>query len=232
MHIGILYNTFVCQIAGLVSLVVFFQLRKLRKAKKAFYGKGLDYFLLSFGILWILVGLRVFFVWLSRRDLEMFLWNYFTGPLTYLHILPLAFYFGWSFFDKKIIRVFFEVFFSLTILLSVFTLIKYGSLAGELTFWGTKPIANQVTHKIFVYGVFLPIFFSILIEFIRRLLKWRASLNIIEKRLFGISFGLLIYALIGILDGLAIVKGVSLLLVRIGIMVSVLVIYFFATEQT
>lgn len=231
MYVGMLYNTFVCCVTGLSALVVFWQIRKIRKIKKREYNQGLDYFLLLLGLLWVLVGIRIFFVWLGQSDLEMFMWDWITGPLTYIHIAPIFFYFGWAFFKNKKVRFLFEGFFISMILLTVLSLFLYGSTPGEVTPWGTKPIANIITHKIFTYAIFLPALICIIGDLFKRLRNWKRTRNPIEQQLFGFDFGFLIYALIAVFDGLAIAKGWTLLLVRIGIMISPLVIYLFAAEK-
>jgi len=88
----------------------------------------------------------------------MLIWNWFTGPMTYIHIAPAAFYFGWSLFAKRRSRILFIVSLNLGILLSLFTFYKYGSIPGVMTYWGTKPVANRLTQKVFLCAVFFLLF--------------------------------------------------------------------------
>lgn len=229
MYVGMLYNTFVCLVTGFTALVVFWLLQKIRREKKREYSEGLDYFSLLLGLIWILVGARIFFAWLNRPDLDAFVFQWFTGPLTYIHIIPLFYYFGWSFFRTKKSQLLFGGFFTLMSLLTVFTLFRYGFTPGEVTYWGTDPIPNVLTNKLFTYGVFLPAFLFIITDFIRRLRNWRRTGDPVERQLFGFTFGLLIYALIGIFDALAIAQGWLMLLSRIGIMLAPLIFYLSAT---
>lgn len=232
MYTGALYNSFVTSITGIVSLTVFFQLQKLRKKKETRYSKGIDYFLLLYGLLWILVALRIFFDWLGRLDLDMFIWNWFTGPMTYIHIIPGVFYFGWSLFKRKTYHHLFIGLLIFGIFLSIYTFFKYGSIPGMLTYWGTKPVANKLTQKVFISGVFFPILLTILTDFSRRLKNWIKTKNAIEKQLLGFSLAFLIYASVAIFDALAIARGWTLLLIRIGIMLSALIFYLSATVET
>lgn len=232
MYVGMLYNTFVCLVSGITSLVVFLLLRKTRKKKKREYSEGLDYFVLLLGLLWVFVGLRIFFAWLDKPDLDLFVFRWFSGPLTYLHLIPLFYYFGWSLFKNKKIRLLSNIFFTSVALLTVFTFFKYGLMPGEVTYWGTDPIPNPLTNKLFVYGLFLPTFLFIIIDFIRRLRAWRRTGDPTERQLFGFTFGLSIYALIGVFDALAAVQDWRLLLFRIGIMVAPLIFYLSATWET
>lgn len=229
MYTGMLYNTIVCFIIGLANLIAFWLLRGIRKKQKVKYSEGIDYFVLLLGTLWILVGIRIFFAYLERPDLDMFMWNWFTGPMTYLHLIPLFIYFGWSFFGNSKVRILFGGFFTLVILFTVFTLFRYGSTPGEVTFFGTKPVANDLTHKIFTFGIFFPIITCMIIDFIKRLRDWIKNKGSLEKQLFGFSSAALLYGLIAVFDGLALVKGWALFLVRIGIMVSALIFYLSAS---
>lgn len=229
MSIGILYNTFVCLVIGIAGLVVFFLLQKNRKKMEKKYSQGLDYFSLLLGLLWIFVGLRNFFAWLNLPDLDIFVFRWFSGPLTYLHLIPLFYYFGWSFFRNTKIRFLFNCISTLLVLFVVFTFFNYGFSPGELTSWGTDPEPNSLTNQLFIFSLFLPVFVFMVIEFIRRLRNWRRTRDVIERQLFGFSSGFLIYAVMGIFDALGIVQGWLVLLIRIGVMFAPLTFYFFAT---
>lgn len=229
MYTGMLYNTFVCLVTGFTSLMVFWLLRKIRKQRRKEYSQGLDYFLLFLGLLWILVGTRIFFAWSGRRDLDVFIFRWFTGPLTYIHLIPLFYYFGWSLFKDKKIRLLFSGFFTVIALATVFTLFRYGLDPGELTYWGTDPIPNSLTNKLFTYGLFFPAFLLITVELVRRFRSWRRAGDPTERELFGFASGLLTYALIGVFDALAAAQGWIMLLLRIGIMLAPLIFYLSAT---
>ena len=229
MSVGILYNTFVCLVIGITSLVVFFLLQETRKKRVKQYSQGLDYFSLLLGLLWIFVGLRNFFAWLNFLDLDVFVFRWFSGPLTYIHLIPLLYYFGWSFFKNKKIRLLFNWISTLLVLFVVFTFFRYGFNPGELTSWGTDPEPNSLTNKLFIFSLFLPVFVFMIIEFIRRLRNWRRTGDAMERQLFGFSSGFLIYAITGIFDALGVIEGWLVLLVRIGIMFAPLTFYFFAT---
>ncbi|MBM3250964.1 MAG: hypothetical protein FJZ07_01900 [Candidatus Nealsonbacteria bacterium] len=232
MYTGALYNSFVTFIAGIVSLIVFFQLGRLRKKREIRYSRGVDYFLLLYGLLWIFVGIRVFFDWLGLLDLDMFIWDWFTGPMTYIHIVPGFFYFAWSLFKRKGARYLFIGSLIFGTILCLYTFFRYGSIPGELTYWGTKPVANELTQKVFILSVFLPILLAILTDFFRRLKRWLKTKNIVEKQIFGFNAAFLIYASIAIFDALALAPGWKLLLVRIGVMISALIFYLSANIET
>ncbi len=226
-----LYNIFVCFVAGFSGLVVFAKIINVRKEKSVPYSRGVDYFLLSFGILWILVGIRILFVWLGYPNLDRAMWHYIVGPLTYIHILPLFYFYGFLFFKKNQHRIAFTGVFSFFTILAVAALFIYGFELAETTHWGTKYNANDLTHKIFIYGMFVPSLLCIFVEMFRRIKIYKKEKMFDDKQLLGINSALLIYALVAVFDGLAIASGWTLLLVRIGIMVSALVIYFFITEE-
>lgn len=232
MSIGVLYNTFVCFISGFFSLLVFARLRALRKEKEKEYSKGLDYFPLLLGLLWFFVGLRTFFVWLNVLEIDDFIFRWFTGPLTYIHLIPLFYYFGWSFFSqRKTYRLVFEWAFSILVFLTLFGFFKFGFTQGEVGYAGTDPTPNDFSNNIFTYGIFFPIFICIIIEFVRRFRKWRKTKDKTERQLFGFSTGFLVYALMGIFDALGIAQGWFILLVRIGIMIAPLIFYLSATWE-
>ena len=91
-----------------------------RKEMVKKYSQGLDYFSLLLGLLWIFVGLRNLFAWLNLPDLDVFVFRWFSGPLTYLHLIPLFYYFGWSFFRNTKVRLLFNWISTLLVLLVVF----------------------------------------------------------------------------------------------------------------
>lgn len=229
MNVGILYNTFVCLVIGITSLAVFFLLQENRKKRAKQYSQGLDYFSLLLGLLWFFVGLRNFFAWLNLLDLDVFVFRWFSGPLTYLHLIPLFYYFGWSFIKNKKARFLFNTLSTFVVLIVVSTFFIYGFSSGKMTFWGTDPEPNSLTNKLFIFCLFLPVFLLMIIEFIRRLRNWRRTKDPVERQLFGFNLGLLIYAIIGIFDALGVVEGWLVLLVRIGIMFAPLTFYFFAS---
>jgi len=229
MNVGILYNTFVCLVIGIASLVVFFLLQEARKKRVKQYSQGLDYFSLLLGFLWIFVGLRNFFAWLNLMTLDMFVFRWFSGPLTYLHLIPLFYYFGWSFFKNKKVRFLFNTLSTAMVLIVVLTFFIYGFSFGKMTSWGTDPEPNSLTNKLFIFCLFLPVFLLMIIEFIRRLRNWKRTRDPMEKQLFGFNLGLLIYAIMGIFDALGIIEGWLVLLVRIGVMFAPLTFYFFAS---
>lgn len=162
----------------------------------------------------------------------MFIWNWFTGPMTYIHIIPGVFYFGWSLFKRKTYRHLFITSILCGIFLSVYTFFKYGSIPGILTYWGTKPVANELTQKVFICSVFFPVLLAIFTDFFRRLKNWIKTKSAVEKQLFGFGLAFLIYASTAIFDALAIARGWTLLLIRIGIMLSALIFYLSATIET
>ncbi len=232
MNTGIIYNIMVCFMAGGSGLLVAFNLFKIRKEKRIFWSKGLDYFLLLFGMLWILVGVRNIFFLAGYQEIDSAMWGYVVGPLTYLHILPLFYFYSWSFFRRKNEhRILFYSFFSVTTALAIIFLFINGFELSEMTRWGTKYDANAITHNIFTYGIFIPSIFFVSYEIRRRIITWRATNSFYEKQLLAFNIGILLYAIVAVFDGLALAKGATLLLVRVGIMISALIIYYFATED-
>ena len=230
MFVGVLYNTVVCFIITIVSLLVFKHLRAMRKEKPRIYSEGLDYFCLTLGLLWFFVGLRTFFVWLGYLGLDEFIFKWFSGPLTYFHIIPLFFYFGWSFFkDKRTISTSFGLLFTVLTIAVIFTFYQYGFTRGEVTYGGTDFTPNERTNKLFTYGIFLPLLVCMIVEFLKRVGEWRRTKDITQRQLFGFSVGFLIYALMGIFDALGIAQDWLILLVRIGVMLSPLTFYIFTT---
>jgi len=218
--------------AGGSGLLVAFNLFKIRKEKRVFWSKGLDYFLLLFGMLWILVGVRNIFFLAGYQEMDKIMWGLVVGPLTYFHILPLFYFYGWSFFRRKnIYRFLFYALFSIITALAIIILFINGFELAEMTRWGTKYDANPITHNIFTYGIFIPALLCVSYEIRRRIHTWRATNSFYEKQLLAFNIGILLYAVVAVFDGLAIAKGATLLLVRVGIMVSALIIYYFATEE-
>ena len=232
MYVGMLVNVIVCFIVGIANLAAFWMLRGIRKKQKLKYSQGIDYFVLFLGLLWPLVGIRIFFAYLGRPDLDIFMWKWFTGPMTYLHPLPLFAYFSWLFFRNSKIRFLFNSFFVLTTLFTIFTFFKYGFTVGEITFFGTKPVSNDLTHKIFTFGIFLPLITCAIIDFFKRLRSWIKNKDLLGKQLFGFSIAILLYGTVGAFEGLSLVKGWTMLLTRLVIMVSALVFYLSASEKT
>lgn len=232
MRTGMLYHSFVCFVSGLVSLTVFWQLRKIRKKKEVRYHQALDYFALFLSLQWISLGIRIFFGWLDMPELDRLTFKWFTGPLAYFHLLPGFYYFGWSFFkNNKKIRLLFNGFFTCTTLLTVFTLYKYGFEVPELTYWGNNIIPNRTTNQIFTYAILLPVVPCIIIEFFRRLRNWRQTGNSIEKQLLGFSVGFMVYAITGTFDVLGSIQDWMILLSRSATMLAPLIFYFFATME-
>ncbi len=232
MDIGVLYNVVVCFFAGGSGVFVFWKINSLRSKKKVLWNKNLDYFLLFFGLLWLSVGLRNLFFWLGFPELDMLSWKWFVGPLTYLHILPLFYFYGNLFFYKKKNKEsLFSGIFTLVSFAVVTSLFIYGFDLAEVNRWGTKYDANMLTHAVFVYGIFIPAIICILADLVRKFNGWRKKGNFYYKQFLAINVGFLTYAMVAVFDGLALAKGVTLLLVRIGIMVSAMIIYYFVTEE-
>ncbi|MBD3208036.1 MAG: hypothetical protein GF370_01095 [Candidatus Nealsonbacteria bacterium] len=226
---GILYNTLVCFISFAASLAAFFVLRKKRKKKELGFPASLDQFLFWFGIMWFFIALRNFFAWQGRPDLDLLIFKWFAGPLTYLHIIPLFFYFGWSFFKDKRARLGFGYFFAVIILVATGALIAGGVVPGEMTYWGTDPAPNSLAGKIFQLGVILPFLACAAGETIKRLKKLKETGEVTDKKRFGFAVAFLIYFLIGVFDALGGATGWKLLLSRGGMTLVPLVIYIFAT---
>ena len=230
MNVGILYNTFICLATGLTSLMVFNSLYKKRKRGEVVYNLAVDYFLLFLGLLWTLVGIRIFLVWSGHLEIELFVYKWFVGPLTYIHLIPAVYYLGWSFFkDKRTMQLLFNAFFTTTSLAAVFMLFLYGFTRPEVTYWGNNIIPNPISSKIFSYGVFLPAAPCIITELIRRGREWMKTRHLADRQLFGFALSLLIYAIAGFFEGLIFTQGWQMLLTRIGIMLSPLTLYLFTT---
>lgn len=230
--VGILYNVLVCFTTSITSLTVFFLLRKRRKEKEVKYSQGIDYFCLFLGLLWLFVSLGAFFVWLGYLELDVQAFQWFSGPLIYLHLLPVFHYFGQIFFKGKKICPFFVGAFYIVTALILFAFFKGGVVAGEITYWGRDVKSNALANEIFSYAIFVPGFLCVLIDFFRRIGQWKKTNILIEKQLFGFSFGLLLYCLFGIFDATGLAQGWILLFSRIGIMLVPLIFYLSATWET
>lgn len=232
MNTGSLYNAFVGFVIGGVGATTFLLLRRLRRKKEIRYSQFLDFFLLSLGATWFFIGFRNFIVWRGLLELNRFLFNWITGPLTYIHLIPGLYYFSWSFFrEKRIIRLLFNSLFTCLAAATVFTFYKYGFEMGEMTYWGINPVPNEATNNLLSCGIFVPSFFCIIIEIIRRYKRWKRTGKDSEKQLFGFSIGFLIYALTGIFDAVGGSQGWLTLLVRTGIMTAPLIFYLSATLE-
>jgi len=230
--VGILYNILVCFITSMASLTVFFLLRKRRKEKEVKYSQGIDYFCLFLGLLWFFVSLGASFVWLGYLELDIQTFQWFSGPLIYLHLLPVFHYFGQVFFKgKKTSPIFVGTFYIITALV-LFAFFKGGVVAGEITYWGRDVKSNVLANQIFSYGIFIPGFLCVLIDFFRRIRQWKKTNILIEKQLFGFSSGLLVYCITGIFDATGLAQGWLLLLSRIGIMLVPLIFYLSAIWET
>ncbi|MBD3208074.1 MAG: hypothetical protein GF370_01290 [Candidatus Nealsonbacteria bacterium] len=232
MNIGILYNIFVCLTCGIASISVFVTIQRKRKEEDVTYSSGLDYFLLMFGLLWFMIGLRSFFIWINKLEWNLLMFKWVSGPLVYIHLLPGFVYFGWSFFpEKDRIRKLFIGFFAIVCLTAVFAFFQYGFIEGNLTYWGAKHKPNDVANKIFIFGIFLPAFSLILADLVRRYRAWRKNRGTNERRLLGFSFGFLIYAIMGVFDALGRAGGWLMVLSRMGITTAPLIFYFFTTWE-
>jgi len=230
MNIGMLYNIFVCLVTALISFGVFFQLRRMRKEKEPGYSQALEYFVFALGALWFFVGMRTFFAWKGSFEMDELIFQWISGPLTYLHLVPLFFYFGWSFFEgKKKFRSAFSILFSMVVLYTVYMFFKYGFEYGEVTYWGTDPTPDPRTNRVFMIFLFFPAFVFIIIDAIRRFVKWRKTKDVYERQLFGFTIGFLIYAVSGVIDALGGAEGLFILVSRIGTMLSPLTFYIFAS---
>ncbi|MBD3207996.1 MAG: hypothetical protein GF370_00895 [Candidatus Nealsonbacteria bacterium] len=232
MATGMLYNIFVCFITGLTGIVVFNLLRRTRKEKNKTYSEGIDYFCLLFGLVWILTGLGVLFVWLGHPELDVFVFKWFTSPLIYIHLLPVFYYFTWSLFRKKQkLRLFLNIVFTLIAVLTILSFWKYGFSRSEITYWGSTLVPNELTNNLFTFAIFIPALLFIIIELIRRFKRWKETGNSTERQLFGFNLGFLIYAITGFFDALASAQGWLMLLARIGSMLPPLIFYLFATLE-
>ncbi len=227
-NIGVLYNVLVCFITSMTSLTVFFLLKKRRKEKEVKYSQGIDYFCLSLGLLWFFVSLRSFFVWFGYLGLDSQVFQWFSGPLTYLHLLPVFHYFGWNFFKGKKAHPFFIGAFYIMTALTLFAFFSGEIIIGETTYWGREIEPNALANKVFSYGIFVPAFVCVLADFFRRIGRWKKANFLSEKQLFGFSFGLLVYCLTGIFDATGLAQGWVMLLLRIGTMLVPLTFYLSA----
>ncbi len=230
MHsIGMIYNASICFITGLTALVVFHLFLRIKREKGGGLIRFIDYFVLLFGLVWILTGLGVVFVWLGRLELDALVFKWFTGPLIYLHLIPAFYYFSWSFFgERKKVKLLFNAFFTSVIVFTVFTFWRYGFSASEITYWGRTLVPNDITNNIFTIAIFIPIFLFIVIELIRRWRAWRKSGAYRERQLLGFNVGFFIYAAAGFFDALAAAQGWLMLLARIGSMLPPLIFYLSA----
>lgn len=229
-NIGIIYNSFVCFVIGLLGFAVFYLSRKKRKAKKINYGEGLDYFFLFLGIVWILSGIGTFFNWLGRPEIGRLMFKWFLGGFIYVHLVPAFYYFGWSFFEeRKTIQKIFNLVFTAVSFAAVFTLAKYGFTQPEMTYWGADVVPNKSANNIFTFGLFLPGFIAIIIELVKRYKKLREKDGLRQKQLFGFALGFFIYAIGGVFDGLGSIRAWMILLARSIIMISLIVFYFSCT---
>lgn len=226
VNTGMVYNSIVCFFTSIASLIVFYSLKKKREEKQLSFPASLDYFLFIFGIMWFSVGLRTFMAWLGYLDVDMFIFLWFSGTLTYLHMIPLFNYLGWSFFkDNQTINKLFTGITSVLIILATVALITGGASQGKVTYWGTDPTANETARKIFTFGTLIPLALSVITEFIRRTKKWIKTRNELNKQFFGFSLAFLIYFLIGIFDALGGAQGWKLLISRGGETIVPLIIY-------
>ncbi len=237
---GVLFNIFACLVAGISGLMVFSRISKLRRSPvPTDYGRGLDYFLLAFGVLWLLVALRLTFFWFSEglgweffASWDQFIWGWIVGPLTYIHVLPLFFFFAWSFFGYQShwYRIFVSIF-AFTTLVTVVSLFIWEFELQEASNWGSKYDAHIYTHLLFTVTMYLPVVVCIVIDLIRRYKRWARNGSLTELQLAGFNGGILFFAAIAVSDGLALAEGPFMIPVRMGIMVSALIIYYFATLQ-
>jgi len=229
---GIIYNSFVCFVTGLTGIVVFYLLQKKRKEGKFDYHPGLDYFSLSLGVVWVLVGTRFLFLWLGEYEMALDLFKWVISPLSYLHLLPIFYYFGWSFFkDDKNKRFLFNAVFTIIAVSVVISLFVFGFVEPEKGYWGSKIRSKEITTQLFAIGIFIPGTILILLELVRRYRKWKENNSLLDKRLFGFSLGFLVYALTGLFEVIIFQEGWQVLLVRIGIMVAPFIFYFSATLE-
>ncbi len=232
MHTGVLFNVLVCFISGLIGFLIYRKIQQLRNRNKISFNKGLDYFLLFFGILWFFAGLRSLLFWLGYDFMAEFVWQWIVGPLTYIHAVPIFYFYGSIFFkNSNKLYLAFVGFFTLMTIITVLSFFVYGFNPVETSYWGSKYNANSITDSLFSYGIFLPAFLCLLYESIKRINIHKKSNDFYDKQLIGINLGIFIYMTIAIFDGLALAKDWLLLFVRIIIMVSALTIYFFVTEQ-
>ncbi len=229
MSAGILYNVFVCFVLGLTGVIVFGFLRKVRREQKSEYSTALDYFSLFFGLMWIATGLGVLWAGSGQLELEAISFKWFLGPMVYLHLLPALYYFSWSLFKIKKRRYLFNVAMTCAVFLAIVTLFLYGFNRSEITYWGSTSVPNEITNNIFMFGIFIPAFICILVDFGRRFKAWRRTGSPLQRQLFGFSLGFLIYAVMGVFDALASAQGWLMLFLRIGSMSVPLTFYFFAT---
>ncbi len=223
MSTGVIYNTFLCFITFILSIMAFYKVRKTRrKGGGKEYSEFLDYFLLLLGILWGFVTITF----------NVFIFKWFTGPLIYIHLLPAFYYFGWSFFSKKKrIHILFNTFFTLMVFLTVLTFFIYGFVPEGMGYWGGQYKINNLTNNIFMYWVFIPAFVCIIIDFFRRFKNWNRTKSPSERELLGFDFGFLIYGLAGILDSLGVLHDWFILLSRIGTMMAPMIFYLSATWE-
>jgi len=227
-QVGILYSTFVCVVAGITGVIVFFLIRRERKKRKVEYSRNLDYFCLLSGLTWFFVGARSLFTWLNMPEVEIFIYRWFIGPLTFIHLIPAFYYVAWSFFEDKKIIIFFRTVFVLFALLGIIFLFKDGFVMPEPDYWGNSISMKETSENVLIYALFIPGFLFIIIEFIRRLRRWLKTKNPKERQLFGFALGLFIYAITATIDALAMALGWLMVLARTGVMLSSLTIYFFA----
>ena len=225
-----IYNIFVCFVIGFISLVVFLFLLTAKKKNNKEPIKFISCFCLLFSLVWISTGLGVLFVLLDRPDLDAFVFKWFSGPLIYLHLLPVFYYFGWSFFkDKNKIRFLFNGIFTFIVLITVVTFFIYKFTASEITYWGSTLVPNKLTNDIFTYAIFVPTFIFIVAELVRRFRNWKKTGDDNERQLLGFNLGLFIYALTGFFDAISSAQGWLMMLARIGSILPSTVFYLSAT---
>jgi hypothetical protein len=231
MYIGMLYNVFISLVSGSSGIIVFILLQRLRRKEKREYSQMLDYAILAFGLIWFFTALRHFFIWFNMLESDMFVSTWFVYPLSYIHLLLFFFYLTWSLFKNKGTRLVFNVIYVLITITTVLTFYIYENIPGEITYWGTEPTINIVSNNLLMYGMFPPVFIFILIDFFRRLKNWMRTKNLVDRQMLGIQGSIMVYAIISLFDGLSILSGWTLILVRIGIMMCIFSLYLFATAD-
>ncbi|MBD3207842.1 MAG: hypothetical protein GF370_00080 [Candidatus Nealsonbacteria bacterium] len=227
-QVGILYSTFVCVVAGITGVIVFFLIQRERKKREIEYSQNLDYFCFLSGLTWFFVGARSLFTWLNMPEVEIFIYQWLIGPLTFIHLIPAFYYVAWSFFEDRKVIIFFRTIFVLIALMGIVFLFKDGFVMPEPDYWGNSISMKETSENILIYALFIPGFLFIIIELIRRLRRWVKTKNPKERQLFGFALGLFIYAITATIDALAMALGWLMVLARTGVMFSSLTIYFFA----
>ncbi len=226
MYTGMILTAFVSWFISFAAFFASFNLFTRSKGKRvilAFAG-----FWLTVGILWFLAGLRLWFAWLGRFDIDQTIFT-IDQVVVLAQFLTIPYFAARQWFTKEKINIGIAVIFAIITLIGVFFLFTEGIEVREITYFASKYSPNKITFTLFAFMLIvlvISLFISSMKEIIHRVKKIP-----IPRSFLLANSSVLLYATIGLFDERGLVAGWPLVFFRLFFILAAILAYLSFEEK-